>query len=344
MSATGLRELSIGEVLDIAIKIYWRNASTLLRLVVFVVAPAQFLVSLLFVSALPDYDESVFTEPSPSPTTEYTAEDFWIAGTATLLGVVITFLATTLATAACFKAVADAYLGEPSHWRSSVQFALRRVHSVIWVTFLGAFLAVLGLLFLIVPGVWLWVSFAVAVPVLLTEGIKGRRALGRSRRLVKGRWWPTFGIMLLGTVLAGIATVIVSALLEAVRLTDISESSLAVIILDAIGATVATTITTPFTAAFVTVLYFDLRVRKEAFDLQLLAERIGVEPRPEWERAPLPASPLAPAGHGGAQPPYWPPPPGWKPEPAQAPETPAQPEEPPYWPPPPGWKPGGAGE
>jgi hypothetical protein len=92
------------------------------------------------------------------------------------------------------------------------------------------------------------------------------------------------------------------------------------------------------------VLYFDLRVRKEAFDLQLLAERIGVEPRPEWERAPLPASPLAPAGHGGAQPPYWPPPPGWKPEPAQAPETPAQPEEPPYWPPPPGWKPGGAGE
>jgi hypothetical protein len=54
-------------------------------------------------------------------------------------------------------------------------------------------------------------------------------------------------------------------------------------------------------------------VRKEAFDLQLLAERIGVAPRPEWKRAPLPASPLAPPRHEGAQPPYWPPPPGWKP-------------------------------
>ena len=311
MQGAELRPLSIGEVLDVAIKIYWRNAATLLGLVVLVVAPVQLLVSLAYVSAIPDYDQSIFSEPTP--TNELEARDFWLAAAAFLVGLLLTFVATTVATAACFKAVADAYVGEASHWRTSLAFAVRRLHSILWVTVLGTVLAVLGLALLIVPGVWLWVSFAVAVPVLLTEGVKGRRALGRSRRLVKGRWWPTFGILLLGTILTGIVGGIFTGLLEGVLLTDLGEDTLAFVLLDATATTIATVLTTPFTAAFVTVLYFDLRVRKEGFDLQLLAERIGVAPRPEWERSPLPASPLTPRSFGGEQPPYWPPPPGWKP-------------------------------
>ena len=88
-----------------------------------------------------------------------------------------------------------------------------------------------------------------------------------------------------------------------------SSNSLAGIVLNVIAGTLSKVLTTPFTAAFVTVLYFDLRVRKEAFDLQLLAQRIGVEPSPEalarmGESASL---------DSGDQPPFWPPPPGWKP-------------------------------
>ena len=63
------------------------------------------------------------------------------------------------------------------------------------MTILGGFISVLGLVLLIVPGVYLYVCFAVAMPVLLTEGLKGRHALGRSRRLVKGRFWRTFGVV-----------------------------------------------------------------------------------------------------------------------------------------------------
>ena len=96
-------------------------------------------------------------------------------------------------------------------------------------------------------------------------------------------------------------------------------------------------ITTPYSAAVVALLYFDLRVRKEGLDLQLLARDAGVERDPD---APLPA-PL----HGDewtpeerAQAPYWPPPPGWKPEP-RAPAPPAPPA-PGTWLPP---RPGGRG-
>jgi hypothetical protein len=54
-------------------------------------------------------------------------------------------------------------------------------------------------------------------------------------------------------------------------------------------------------------------VRKEAFDLQLLAQNIGVEPPPGWA-PPTDVRPPTPGGTvGGEQPPFWPPPPGWKP-------------------------------
>ena len=114
------------------------------------------------------------------------------------------FIGGTVATGACFKAIADGYLGERADWRPALGYAARRLHSILWVTFLGGFLAVLGLVLLIIPGVYLYICFAVAVPVLLTEGMKGRQALGRSRRLVKGRWWPTFGVVVLGAILVGI--------------------------------------------------------------------------------------------------------------------------------------------
>jgi uncharacterized RDD family membrane protein YckC len=127
MPAAELRPLSLGEILDVAIKIYWRNAAVLLGLVVLVVAPVQLFVSIIYVSAIPDHDQSLFAEPSPAPA-DFDAHDLWVGIAAFLIGIVLTFVATTIATAGCFKAVADAYLGERAAWRSSLAFALRRVH------------------------------------------------------------------------------------------------------------------------------------------------------------------------------------------------------------------------
>jgi hypothetical protein len=294
-----LRPLSIGEVLDVAIKIYWRHALTFFGVVLVVVAPIQLITSVVQVSAATDDNLN--------------SRDAWLYGTGIVVAFILGFAAGTLATGACFKAVADAYLGEQPDWRTSLAFALRRVHSLIWVTVLVGVIAAVGLVFCIVPGIWLYISFAVAVPVLLTEGVKGRSALGRSRQLVKGRWWPTFGIVLLGTILAVIVSGVITGILAATSLSDPSNEILGVVT-GTIGGTLSSMLTTPFQAAFITVLYFDLRVRKEGFDLQLLAERIGLAPRPEGELRPAPSfrpAPLPPPG--GDQPPYWPPPPGWRP-------------------------------
>jgi len=301
-AAPELRPLSIGEILDVAIKIYLRNAWTLFRVVLVVVAPVEIVSALIQASAATN-DGDTTTNSSHDVALYLSA-----IGAATILGL----LANTVATGASFKAVADAYLGEQPTWRSSLRFAFVRLHSILWITILGGIATVVGAILCIIPGIYLWIAFAVAVPVLLTEGVKGTAALGRSRALVRDRWWGTFGVVLLGTILAGVVSGAIGALAGfAAGSTD--AGSVAGFLVNSVSGTLGSMISTPFTAAFVSVLYFDLRVRKEAFDLQLLAERIGLTAPPEGGYRPAPGPAPAPRPTGDAAPPYWPPPPGWTP-------------------------------
>ena len=341
-TAPELRPLGVGEVVDVAIKIYWRNALTLFRIVLVVVAPVQLVSSLVTTSASTS-NNLVTTQTDPitgEQTVHFNHPYLFVTGI--LVVVVLSLVGSILSTGACFKAVADAYLGETPEWRSSLAFAFRRFGSLLWLLLIAG-LALLPLFAAcLLPGIWVGVAWAVAVPALLTEGLRGTKALGRSWRLVRGRWWPTFGVLLIGFLLAGVVSSVIQYGFTALLLVGVGKSNVAQVVVGTIGGTLSSMLTTPFTAAFVSVLYFDLRVRKEGFDLELLAERIGLKPPPAGEVRPAPPAARPAFPSGGPQPPYWPPPPGWKPTqetPADEPPPASGTAQPPYWPPPPGWSP-----
>jgi hypothetical protein len=336
-TAPELRPLGVGEIVDVAIKIYWRNALTLFRIVLPVAAPVALLSSLVMNSSTSEDFVTTSTDPFTGQETVHFNHPYLLV-TGVVVVVVLSLVSTILATGGCFKAVADAYLGEQPNWRSSLLFALRKFGPILWVIVIGG-LALLPLFAAcLIPGIWIGVAWSVAIPALLTEGVKGTKALGRSWRLVRGRWWPTFGVLLLGFLLSGVVSSVIQYGFTALLLVGVGNSSVAQVVVSTIGGTVSTMLTTPFTAAFVTVLYFDLRVRKEGFDLELLAERLGLTPRPRAEVRPAP--PPAALPPTAPKPPYWPPPPGWQPGPETSAEAlPADPARPPYWPPPPGWTP-----
>ena len=354
VQAAQLAPLGITEILDVAVKIYWRNAPTLFRLVFLVVAPVQALSVLIFASALPEAamlggGPGLLQQQPLQPTPQqplFEPDELWAFGAGILVLVTLTIIAGAVSTAACFKAITDAYLEAAPEWKSSLRFAASRLLGVVWVTFLtglvlvvpfvpvglliallvaggvdgGALVAgiVLMLLAAFAGAVWLYVSVQVSVPALLTEDLRGTKAVRRSGGLVRGRWWQTFLIIVLGSLLASIVSGAISGLLTAVTFTDLGDSVLPSLILNAIGTTIATVLTTPFTAAFITVLYFDLRVRKEGFDLELLAQRVGVDP-PGSGFMTTPHS--RPPATSGSQPPYWPPPPGWRPSAEDPPQS-----------------------
>jgi hypothetical protein len=307
MDPAGLRPLGVGEILDVAIKIYRSRFGVLIKAVAVVLAPVFVLTAAIGLS-LPA-NEDVFGATQPGETPKLDAGDLWTFLAGSFLIVVVTLIAAQVATGACFKAVGGAYFDEEPDWRASLRFARERLGSLLWLSFLLVLFLIPAVLACIVPGVYLYVAWGVATPVLLLEGVRGRGALKRSRALVKGRWWPTCAVLILVGLITGIVSGVFAALL--VGVVGTVDNEVATAVANAVAQTVSSALTTPISAAVLTVLYFDLRVRKEGFDLELLARRIGVDPAKVSSTGSMPIAP--PPVASDDRPPFWPPPPDWRP-------------------------------
>lgn len=332
VDAAQLRPLTVGEILDVAIKIYRERFKPMARAVLVVVAPVAVLTALVQLSLSPSGSTDPFgpVDATGQPTVD--GGDLWALIAGFLAVALLSYVAAQLATAASFKLVAGAYLDEAPDWRASLRYAVGRLGSLVWLTMEFGFLLVLGLLALIVPGVYLYVAWSVAIPVLLLEDRRGFSALKRSKELVKGRWWSVLGAIVVSGILAGIVQSVFSGVLLAI--VGNSDNEIVNAVANAVATTASSMLTTPFSAAVIMVVYFDLRVRKEGFDLELLAQRVGVELPPgagrsgdggtgpgqwppsasQWPPSGQPSGPATGPPEGGSAPPFWPPPPGWRPD------------------------------
>jgi hypothetical protein len=129
---------------------------------------------------------------------------------------------------------------------------------------------------------WWWVRvYYLPVPALMLERIGVVAAIGRGFRLTRQQFWRTFGIALLTAVVTGIAgsvlaapfsiaSSVVPAVIEGSRYVP-----LVTVVLTALGTVVQTAFVTPFTAAVTSLQYLDQRMRKEAYDVELMA-RAGI--------------------------------------------------------------------
>jgi len=253
-------------------------------------------------------------------TTTTTSDGEWAGLAALLLILVINIASNALAQAACLKAVSDTYLGTETDWRQSLRFGFSRFGSLLWLTLIQGVLLLLGFAACIVPGVWLYVAWSVAVPALLIENVRGIEALRRSFNLVRRRWWPTAGILILANLLATAITAGIG-LLALPLLVAGRDNELVYDLANGVFTGIAGVLTIPFVAAVVAVIYFDLRVRKEGFDLQLMALHIGA-PAGVVTPTPMPWTPPTPGAGGGWTPP---PPPGWEQKPTGPPPGPRPP-------------------
>jgi hypothetical protein len=156
-------------------------------------------------------------------------------------------------------------------------------------TGLGAGLTTLGVLAGIALTVYLFVSFAIAAPAYMLEGTGVVAALGRSRRLVRTRWWPIFGILLLAALLAGLIGAIIgipfsylggfAGVSFGLDETMFAATSAVALAITSVGVILSGTITAPFQAGVTGLLYFDQRMRREGLDIEL-ARNTGGLPGP----------------------------------------------------------------
>jgi hypothetical protein len=210
-----------------------------------------------------------------------------LIGTFVLVFAIQYLLVRPLAEAATTRAVSDRYLDRASSVGSSYGAALRRLPALIAMTLLltfgatalaavvvlaavvagigGAVLVGLAALVAMIAG---YVRLRVAAQAIVLEGVSGLRGLRRSWALLHGSFWRTFGILgllaLIELIVSGIVTLPVSAATSGL---DTGPRQL---LQTALGA-VATVFVAPITLITLTLYYYDARIRREAFDIEMLA-------------------------------------------------------------------------
>jgi hypothetical protein len=230
------RTYSLSELLDGIFKVYRRNF--------------QFFAAISLVLALPDVL-------------------MLLAGLGNFSGLARFFLAPYIL-ATLYLAAAQVVFRGPASAGDILIAGFRR-----YSNFAGVYARlILAVLALIIPplGIWLLVRWAPAASVLAAEPVKPGQAVKRSAQLVTGSWWRTFGIMstigILTAVLelilgfsAGISVFLIPGL-------DIKGETLAAGVL----ARILASLVVPLVPIGYTLLYMDLRVRKEGLDLESLAK------------------------------------------------------------------------
>ena len=133
---------------------------------------------------------------------------------------------------------------------------------------------VIGFFLLVIPGILWMLSYSLIVPVILVEGQKAIPSLRRSRDLIKGFRGKAFCILLivnlLQVVLAGGVGVIAGMVF--------GESGGGPILKSALNNLLSIFLT-PLGIIAAILLYYDMRIRKEGFDLEMLSRSFSTEPQ-----------------------------------------------------------------
>lgn len=288
-----LRPLSVGEILDAGFRLFRHRFGNLVACVLVPIVPLTILGTIITAST----DENAFDVNAP-------ANDSAAAVAGALTGAVVQSIGAALAVAACFKAISAAYLGEHASVGDSLRYALARFVPLIVTYILVVLITIPGFILLFIPGIWLSVKLCMAFPAVVFERAGPFKAIGRSWRLTKGNWWRIFGTLVVVFLIALVVNFALTAVLGGIAAGSDTISEVAFAVLATLITLLTYVLTYPLWAAVMTVIYYDLRVRNEGFDLQLLAQGVGAdasrfETSPERPVAPPPSGP----GGGGFRPP-----------------------------------------
>ena len=177
--------------------------------------------------------------------------DQWAAG---ILAALVSLVATFWLQGALVRAVDDIRDGRADLSFGETFARVRpQLPAIIVAGVLAAIGIIIGLILLIIPGLFLLTRWILIIPVIVLEGRSAGESFGRSRDLVRGHGWNVFGVIVL-TILVLLAFRIV---LEIVLFPLSNEFQ------SLLTELIAGTVATPFAVLAWTILYFRLRDAKE---------------------------------------------------------------------------------
>lgn len=171
-----------------------------------------------------------------------------------LLGALIGIIGVFWLQAALVEAVVDIRDGRADMTMGQTfSRAQEHIGRVAVAGILAGLAIAVGLLLLIVPGLYLMTIWSVLIPVIVLERRAVMEAFGRSRELVSGNGWNVFGVIVISFLI----------LIGAGILLGIALFWLPGVFGEYIRSVISNTITIPFVALAWTIMYFRLLELRE---------------------------------------------------------------------------------
>jgi hypothetical protein len=241
MNAPALRARSVGEILDLSFQLYrsrWAQMA---------VATGLLVLPLLVLEAIAPLEAF--------DTLEQLGNLFYLA-----------------ASAAVVVIASGAYMGREVSAAESIRAVGSRFFSVWGAAIIQGFLIIIGLILLVIPGIFAMIyTFAMQQAVMI-EGKTASESWERSKSLAEDELKHILLTSVMAFIIVFIAMFGVGVALSYAPLGE----RMTIIVVNIIAIAL-----NPLTAVVGTVLYYDLRIRKEAFDVAVATERLGdTEPTP----------------------------------------------------------------
>jgi hypothetical protein len=285
-----LRPLSIGQLLDQAIRLYRHNFVTFVGILAVVLVPLMLLQMVVNVLTLGNPVDQFRFDPSGPVNLPAT---FMIGMTANSLITLVSFIMVQgLATAVLTRTIAGTYFGE----QTGVWDAYRQTGNS-WISLLAALLLtmlvslVLSFYWLFVPcvgwltglGILMFLGLAIMpllAPLIILEKQPAARALRRAWDLARRRFWWVLGFVLVlflfNQLVVTAPVTLVTAGFQLLYGSPFQGDGPAYayslqMVTQSLVTLISTLIYVPLQLTGITLMYIDLRVRTEGVDLALLA-------------------------------------------------------------------------
>ena len=299
-----LRPLSLGEILDRTFALY-RSRFWLFAGIATVSASVQVAVQAISLTTAHTLMRTIAPNGPGRPAMAMPFHGFVAAQLGTYVASLVFFLVLAVTQAATSLAMSEVYLRRPvdaktallaagRRWYRWIAIAIWQVGSMIWIPLLalvpgsvlaftgtrsgnsflagaGAFLVFAGIVGGLPAGVVMYLRNALAIPAAVVEGLTVRRAMRRSKGLSRGTKGRLFTVLLIAGCLSLVVGVLESPASLLIVFSPRGEHYLAEVITLLISF-LGRTVVAPVALIGLTLVYFDRRVRGEAFDLEVLLE------------------------------------------------------------------------
>ena len=267
--AIRLRPMTLADILDESFRLYRANFPVLAAIAIALAIPGVALGLLSGGStSLAGIYAAAITNTPPAPTGLGVGQVVFSLLSYPVQLALVPFQAGTL-----FAAAYAVVLGLPVGLRQSIRAVIKRYWALYGLSLLYGFASVA--LFCLPLGVWLLTRLVLAPPALFTEQASIGRAIERSWALTDRAFWRTFAVvffaLLMGYALQVALAGVFVALAGVFPGLPVEVRLLVIVSV----AQLMTQLVEPLLALAVTLIYFDARVRREAFDLEMTAYQLS---------------------------------------------------------------------